>query len=133
MLLDQIEGIRRTGVGRYIACCPAHEDKNPSLAIRETEDGILLLHCFAGCDVASVVGAVGLDFSSLYPQQQTTNRKAERHPFKTSDLLLLAAWESLLASIVACDVAKGQMNDKDRLLVAASRLQHIAEVANVLR
>lgn len=31
------------------ARCPAHDDRNPSLSIRNGEAGTLLLHCFAGC------------------------------------------------------------------------------------
>ena len=132
LLLPHLEGVRRTGQGRYVARCPAHGDKHPSLAIRETDDGVLLLHCFAGCDVGSVVGAVGLDISSLYPQKQAANRKPERRPFNTNDLLILAAWESLVASLVSSDIAHGRDSaDRQRLLTAASRLQHIAEVANV--
>lgn len=131
LLLTNLEDVRRTGQGRYVACCPAHGDKHPSLAIRETDDGVLLLHCFAGCDVGSVVGAIGLDVGDLYPQKMNPHRKPERRPFSASDLLILAAWESLLASVIACDIARGKFDDKNRLLVAASRLQHIAEVANV--
>lgn len=130
-LMSQLEQVKRTGKGRYIVRCPAHGDKHPSLAIRETDDGVILLHCFAGCDVGSVVGALGMDLSDLYPKNEASNRKLEKRPFNASDLLILAAWESLLASIIACDISKGKLNDKDRLLVAAGRLKNIAEVANV--
>ena len=34
--------------GGYMGCCPAHNDKNPSLAIDEDNDS-LLIKCFAGC------------------------------------------------------------------------------------
>jgi DNA primase len=37
--------------GSWTACCPAHNDGSPSLAIREGEDGRVLLHCFGGCSV----------------------------------------------------------------------------------
>ena len=130
-LINQLEQVKRTGKGRYIACCPAHGDKHPSLAIRETDDGVVLLHCFAGCDIANVVGALGMDLSDLYPKNEAHNSKSEKRPFNASHLLILAAWESLLASIIACDISKGKLNDKDRLLIAAGRLQEIAGVANV--
>jgi DNA primase len=41
--------------GGFMACCPAHNDINPSLAIDEN-NGSLLVKCFAGCDQDSVVG-----------------------------------------------------------------------------
>ena len=131
LLLTHLEGVRRVGKERYVACCPAHGDKHPSLAIRETDDGVLLLHCFAGCEVRSVMGSIGLDVSDLYPKKDVSGRKPERRPFSANDLIVLAAWESLLASIIANDIAQGKLTDKERLLIAASRLQHIAEVANV--
>ncbi len=131
LLIPLLEGVRRTGHGRYVARCPAHGDKHPSLAILETDDGILLLHCFAGCSTHEVVSAIGIALGDLFPQRESTGRKPERRPFSANDLLILAAWESLLASVIANDIAQGIVSDKERLLIAAGRLQHIAEVANV--
>lgn len=34
---------------RWMAQCPAHDDRNPSLSITENADGSLILYCFAGC------------------------------------------------------------------------------------
>lgn len=132
LLLSQLEGVRRTGHGRFVARCPSHGDKHPSLAIRETDDGVLLLHCFAGCSTHEVVSAIGIALGDLFPQREATSRKPERRPFSANDLLILAAWESLIASIISADIARGKTDaDQPRLLTAAQRLQHIAEVANV--
>lgn len=55
----------------YMAICPNHNDKNPSLSVRETENGRILLHCFATTctddkEVAARVETVlGLDPGSL--------------------------------------------------------------------
>ena len=38
---------RRKGNG-WMVCCPAHNDNNPSLSLDE-KNGMILLHCFAGC------------------------------------------------------------------------------------
>ena len=40
------------------ACCPAHEDRSPSLSITDGRDGRLLLHCFAGCSFAAIAKAL---------------------------------------------------------------------------
>jgi hypothetical protein len=66
MTFEQITdlfGARREGVG-YKALCPAHADKNPSLAINE-RDGKILLKCMAGCDTKDVLAARGLTFPDL--------------------------------------------------------------------
>jgi hypothetical protein len=47
---------RRTGAN-WMARCPAHDDRNPSLSISE-EGGKVLLHCFAGCAQRSVIDAL---------------------------------------------------------------------------
>src|SRR3954449_3839642 len=41
----------------YIAKCPAHEDRRPSLSIREA-GGRVLFKCFAGCSQESVLQAL---------------------------------------------------------------------------
>ena len=57
-VLVRLESVRPC-VGGYIAHCPAHHDRCPSLSIREGEDGRLLLHCFAGCTWKSILAAIG--------------------------------------------------------------------------
>jgi putative DNA primase/helicase len=42
----------------WIACCPAHEDRNPSLSLRDSGDGRVLVHCHAGCTQAAVIAAL---------------------------------------------------------------------------
>ena len=66
-LISRLDGVKETGHGKYVARCPAHEDKSPSLAVREVDDRVLI-HCFAGCDVYAIVSAVGLEMSDLFPR-----------------------------------------------------------------
>jgi len=53
--------------GGYMARCPVHDDKNPSLSITEGDDGRVLLKCFAGCSTEEIVKALGLTMSDLFP------------------------------------------------------------------
>ena len=63
-VLDRLENV--TGrCGKWTACCPAHEDKSPSLAITEAYDRVLI-HCFAGCETADVMAAIGLSLADLF-------------------------------------------------------------------
>ena len=50
-------GGRKAGCG-WIARCPAHDDIKPSLSIRETEDGKILVYRHAGCDQWHVIAAL---------------------------------------------------------------------------
>ncbi|MEJ1395970.1 MAG: CHC2 zinc finger domain-containing protein, partial [Candidatus Sedimenticola sp. (ex Thyasira tokunagai)] len=65
VLLSCLKGVRKRGQGQWMACCPHHEDKSPSLSVRLLDDERILLHCFAGCSPAEVLGSVGLSMSDL--------------------------------------------------------------------
>ena len=54
ILLSKLDKVKRTGAGRWLACCPAHADKGPSLSLRETDDGRVLVYCFAGCSAVDI-------------------------------------------------------------------------------
>lgn len=68
-ILSALDKVRNRGNSSWMAYCPAHADKNPSLSIKETQDGDVLLHCFAGCGVDDVVAALGLEMSDLFSKQ----------------------------------------------------------------
>ena len=51
----------------YSAQCPAHDDERPSLSITERDDGVVLIHCHAGCSVEEILTAIQLPFGLLYP------------------------------------------------------------------
>lgn len=55
-VLAVLKRVRRQGSG-WRACCPVHDDHNPSLSIVE-KDGPILLHCHAGCSFDSVRAAI---------------------------------------------------------------------------
>ncbi len=132
-LLSRLQRVKRTGPGKWIASCPTREDKSPSLAIAEKDDGTILLHDFGGDSVEAILGAVGLSFSDLYPDKQDHVAKPTRRPFNASDVLSLVAFESTVAVVVVSDVVHGkEITDQDfeRLLVAAQRLGNAAEVCN---
>lgn len=55
---DIAEALSARKVGsEWVALCPAHDDRNPSLSIR-VRDGRVLVHCHAGCSQASVLAAL---------------------------------------------------------------------------
>ena len=42
----------------WMARCPAHEDREPSLSIRGGDDGRVLVYCHAGCEQAQVIASL---------------------------------------------------------------------------
>jgi len=58
-----------------MACCPAHDDRTPSLGVSLGRQAILF-HCFAGCDQQSVLAALareGFEAPALFAGSATTN------------------------------------------------------------
>ncbi|WP_457787188.1 virulence-associated protein E [Pseudomonas sp. PL-6] len=82
-LLPRLDKVRPAGANKWKACCPAHEDKEPSLSIREADDGKVLLYCWAGCTSADITAAVGMELRDLFPgdkpARQGPSRAAVEH------------------------------------------------------
>ena len=70
---------RQTAPGQWMARCPAHDDSTPSLSITRGDDGRVLAHCFAGCDHAEVVKALGLSQQDMFarPSDKTIPSRAK--------------------------------------------------------
>jgi hypothetical protein len=70
--LSHCQGVKQTGPGRWICLCPAHEDKHPSMNVKELADGKVLVICRAGCSNADIIGATGLHWDALFPAPDNT-------------------------------------------------------------
>jgi hypothetical protein len=128
-LLTQLDGVKRTGADRWLAKCPAHDDRNPSLAIRELDDGRVLVHDFGGCAVEDVLSAVGLQFDTLFPEP-LGEFKSERRPFPAVDVLRALEFEALIVATAASNIANGievSEEDRIRLRVAHGRIEAAVE------
>ena len=82
-LAQTLDG-RKAGSG-WMARCPAHQDRDPSLSIREADDGKILVHCHAGCDQEQVIAA--LQSRGLWPEngahpskRSVSHAAATKHP-----------------------------------------------------
>jgi len=88
---------KRSGSG-FTACCPAHDDRNPTLSLHE-RDGKILAHCHAGCSQNEVIGA--LRKRGLWPESESARpwldpreaRQARWFAQALEDLLELALEE----------------------------------------
>jgi hypothetical protein len=59
-VLSQLSGVRHR-YGYWMARCPAHDDRHPSLSVRVNTAGFVLLKCHAGCTDTDVAAALNLD------------------------------------------------------------------------
>jgi hypothetical protein len=62
--LALLNGVKRQSNGQFMALCPGHDDRKNSLGVSEA-DSKILLHCFAGCELAAILAPLGLEARDL--------------------------------------------------------------------
>jgi len=108
-LLSRLEKVKAKGGNSWMACCPAHNDKNPSLIVTEKDERVLI-HCFSHqCEVSDIVHAVGLELSDLFPEQIKIEgaRPIKKKRFPAEAILDAMAEEFVIAEIGLATLADG--------------------------
>ena len=92
---------RSAGRNRWLARCPAHDDRSPSLVITQGDRGILVRCWSHGCTPAQIVAALGLSLKDLFDdhgatpaqrqqvEQERQARDAEQRKAKAADRKLI--------------------------------------------
>jgi hypothetical protein len=129
LLLTYLDQVTKTRCG-WMTCCPAHEDRHPSLAIKQSSDRILI-HCFAGCSTQSITTALGLSMKDLFSSSNGYVRGSEI-PNETlirrvlyNELIFSSIYENELKSVGALTEL-----DRSRLNQAKARVLKAKEVFN---
>lgn len=65
-LLSKLQKVKKHS-GYWMASCPAHDDRTPSLEVSVGDEEKVLLRCHAGCATETVVESLGLKMSDLFP------------------------------------------------------------------
>jgi len=116
-ILSLLNKVKRKGDNSWIACCPAHDDKNPSLGITEKE-GTVLLHCFSHqCSVFDIVKAVELEITDLFPERIRVEggRPIKKRRFPAEAILEALAEELAITEIGLAALSNGgTLNEKAR-------------------
>jgi putative DNA primase/helicase len=93
----------RAGAG-WMARCPAHDDRKPSLSLRNSDSGMVLVRCHAGCEQEQVIPALrsrglwterGLRSYSRYAASPIVDRRPGQDDAKRSKAAL-AIWQSTI-------------------------------------
>lgn len=116
ILLSLLSGVKNTGRDKWLAQCPAHDDRSPSLAIKQIDDR-LLIRCFAGCGYLDVLAAIGLDANALFPDRHLDPNEPRRKPprFNKSELFDIAINEAGILALGWNDLlVNGSVTDTDR-------------------
>ena len=130
--LSRLEKVRPSAKGEWVACCPAHADRSPSLAVKQADDGRILVHCFAGCSFAEVVEAAGVKVEDLFPERSLAGDYAKPLPFNPRTLLRALAFNAQVVAVAATSYAHGQpleLEDVKILQSIAGEMQEYAYLA----
>jgi hypothetical protein len=106
-LVARLEKVRKAGDRSWSARCPAHADKGPSLRVTD-KDGMILIHCFAGCGAADVAAALGLSLSDLFPPRDPHERAVYAREKFTKGTLKELKSELTIAMIILGDMVSGK-------------------------
>jgi DNA primase len=129
ILLDCLDKVRATGRDSYVACCPAHKDKSPSLAIKFNQDGRTLIHCFAGCEPNDILGSIGLTIDDLFDEPLEHNKpltseqeqrlaKKESHKIWQANTYLQIVTGALKSGEVLSDTEISKAHDAKEYLLS---------------
>jgi hypothetical protein len=127
-LLSRLEKVKQNGPDKWVACCPSHDDKTPSLSLKEGNDGVVLLKCWSGCNAAEIVAACGLELHDLFPKNEHfdhhTKQKIDRRPWSAQDVLRALIFEVTVVAVCAGKLKNAGLTNEDsvRLLLAIQRL-----------
>ena len=124
-LMSRLDKLKRVGRDRWQACCPAHDDRSPSLSIKLAQDGKVLVHCFAGCTAREVVESVGLRLSDLFPRGDL-DRFAYARQMRIAAAVERAEMDTLIVKIAKNDISRGKVlttPQQEEVRAALVRLQ----------
>lgn len=133
-ILSRLHAVRRSGAG-WMARCPGHEDKTPSLSIHEGERGILL-RCWAGCSLDEICAALGVQKRDLFfdarPDPVRRIETRHRRRMKKAHFDLGMAWastlreaEAVIRAATGVDISKWTPDELDLAMGAVSRAWEI--------
>lgn len=110
-LLSRLDKVKTLKGGKYLARCPAHDDKSPSLAIKCVDGDKILLKCWSGCDTQAILSAIGLTFSDLFPERPPRDPYApipKPPKFNVYELFPLLVQEAMILAIAFNVQYKGE-------------------------
>ena len=135
LLLDRLSSVKQTRPDRWQARCPAHDDRSPSLAITETQDGTILVKCWAGCSAADIVGGVGLQLKDLFPPRfdGQTYQGSKPPRYSATEIVKTLVLESTILLLGYRALQRGEAldaQDEGRVELAIQAIESCREVVS---
>jgi hypothetical protein len=113
---------RRIRSDRWIAKCPAHADRAPSLTIASGREGRVLLHCFAGCPLEAILLHAGMTKSQLFSRPLLREPHAIARDAAALQRQRVAEAVGRRAERLRVDRLRWQWHDQARTTAALARM-----------
>lgn len=124
---SRLNGVIKRHNGGILAFCPSHDDrKGRSLAVSVGREGQVLIHCFAGCSIHEITGAIGLNPSDLFPRNENKYDPQTRSFFNEWQILSALRTDALVVLLAARSMQAGHVlpeSDIDFLSKAVVRIE----------
>lgn len=132
-LLSKLEKVRPLGHGKWMASCPCHADKTPSLSIKD-DAGTILLHCFSQqCAPYEICSTIGIEITDLFPPSDNwdaSQSRSKRVYYDAQQALQALAVETLVVHIISNDMMRDgsiSPDEHERLVAATIRINAALE------
>lgn len=130
-ILDRLVRVKPTRPGSWAAACPCCESrKGRPLAVKEADDGRVLIHAFCGCTTADVLGRLGLEVSDLFDKPLEHTKSTLHNKVAASEVLNALSTEATVLAVIASDLLdRRSISDEDyqRLAVTVQRVTAAAD------
>lgn len=135
ILLNALTDFKQKGKGKYVALCPVHNEKTPSLHIKELSDDRIIMHCFGcGANGVEICQSLNIDLDVLFPEKMPLEGyRRERRPFNASEILSSLLHEATVLSIAASQIVHGKplnKSDSERIELARKRIDGAVHYVN---
>ena len=129
--LASLLSARRSGRDRWVARCPAHDDRHPSLAIAQGNNAVLLKCWSRGCNIEAICAALSISVRDLFSHRRVTPEQRRRAALDRTDRELQQARQrrrriALMKGYRACEVRMQEI----MTLLAAGDVEGENELAN---
>ena len=117
--------------GKWIAHCPSHKDKHPSLSIAEGRKHPVIFKCMsAGCSQDEVIRAMGLNWKEILGEREVLSKELSARLRKEQILHALRDLKRVLVSPAGAFLAGKQYRLEATLLAVDRRIRELEETLN---
>lgn len=127
-LKSMLEGVTCENGDSFMAKCPAHDDKSPSLKVTYRENKILL-YCYSGCMAQEILDSLDLKWKDLFDSKWTAAEQqafAERKKMEKVDPIEVEKNIILIMRNRREDGKYISVEDEARELLAKQRFKHLS-------